>query len=77
MGTGSSLAEAPPRYRYSGWPLALAAASARAMDTPRMALAPSWDLLSVPSRLIMSSSSSACWKASIPCRASWISVLIA
>ena len=49
MGTGRSLGEIPPKYRYRGSPSASAAALATAMDTASMALAPKLLLLSVPS----------------------------
>ena len=49
MGTGRSLGEIPPKYRYRGSPSACAAALATAMDTASMALAPKLLLLSVPS----------------------------
>jgi hypothetical protein len=48
-GTGSTVAFAPPTYRYSGNPAALAAAWAAARDTPRMAFAPNFALFGVPS----------------------------
>ena len=51
-GTGRVRAAVPPRYRYSGNPTDSAAAWATARLTPRSAFAPSFDLFSVPSRLI-------------------------
>ena len=53
IGTGSTLALGPPRYLNSGMPRASDAALAVARDTARMALAPSLDLVSVPSRSSM------------------------
>ena len=53
IGTGSTLAFGPPRYLNSGRPSASAAALALASETARMALAPSLDLVSVPSSLSM------------------------
>ena len=73
IGTGSSLALVPPRYWYRGMPMKLAAARAAAMDTPRMALAPSRSLFSVPSRS-MSALSRVSWRtASMPMTAPAIS----
>lgn len=46
------------RCWYKGMPFSAAAASATAMETPRMALAPSLPLLGVPSSLIRKSSMS-------------------
>ena len=53
IGTGSTLALGPPRYLKRGIPSASAAALALASETARMALAPSLDFVSVPSRSIM------------------------
>ncbi len=50
IGTGRVVASAPPRKRYRGSPASAAAARATASETPRIALAPSRDLLGVPSR---------------------------
>ena len=58
-GTGSRGALSATRLRHSGWPVAAATARAAAIDTPTMALAPSRDLFSVPSRSISIRSSSA------------------
>ena len=44
IGTGSTSAPAPPRWRQSGSPASAAAALATASETPRIALAPSRDL---------------------------------
>ncbi|MNJ79668.1 hypothetical protein D3C77_777600 [compost metagenome] len=51
---------------YSGMPLEAAAALAAARETARMALAPNWDLFSVPSRSIMILSMLAWSLASLP-----------
>ncbi len=69
MGTGNRNAPGPPRYAYSGTRAAAAAALATAMETPRMALAPSLPLLGVPSSSIITWSISACRDGSIPTRA--------
>jgi hypothetical protein len=66
IGTGSVRACAPPTYRYSGSPWEVAAAWALARDTARMALAPSLDLLGVPSRSSIRRSTPAWSEASIP-----------
>ena len=57
IGTGSLLPEIPPRKRYSGISSAIAAALAAAIDTARMAFAPSFDLSFVPSAAIIAASS--------------------
>ena len=49
IGTGSVLAATPPTYLYNGKFNSFAAAFATANDTPKIALAPSLDLLAVPS----------------------------
>ena len=49
IGTGRLLPFAPPRKRYSGMPSDSAAAFAEAIETARIAFAPSFDLFSVPS----------------------------
>jgi hypothetical protein len=49
IGTGRTFAFGPPRYLKSGRPTAAAAALAFASETARIALAPSFDLVSVPS----------------------------
>ncbi len=74
-GTGSVIAPAPPRYRYSGSVDSSAAALATAHDTASMAFAPSRALFSVPSRSIIVRSTKACSEASRPMIASQISVL--
>src|SRR5512146_2063555 len=52
IGTGSTRAIGPPRYRYSGRPVSAAAARATARDTLRMALEPGPDrLVHAPHRL--------------------------
>ena len=56
IGTGSTCASAPPRWRHSGWPASAAAALATASETPSIALAPRRPLLSVPSRSIIARS---------------------
>jgi len=53
IGTGRTLELIPPRYLYKGMPKDSAAARATAMDTARIALAPSFPLFSVPSRSII------------------------
>ena len=73
IGTGSTWASAPPRYRHSGSPASAAAAFADASDTPRMALAPSRPLLGVPSRSSIARSSAAWSAASSPVTACAIS----
>ena len=65
-GTGSVTAPVPPTYRKSGSAQASAAARQTAIETPRIALAPSAVFISVPSSSIMRRSISACWRASIP-----------
>ena len=57
IGTGSLFPEIPPRKRYSGISSAIAAALAAAIDTARMAFAPSFDLSFVPSAAIIAASS--------------------
>ena len=76
MGTGICVAAMPPKYRYSGSPDSSAAARATAIDTASIALAPSRDLFSVPSRSISVRSKKACSQASRPSTASEISVLM-
>ena len=56
IGTGRRLAFTPPRKRNSGTPMDSAAALALAMDAARIALAPSLDLLGVPSAFSMAKS---------------------
>eukprot|EP00968_Pinguiococcus_pyrenoidosus_P027184 scaffold7358_cov252-Pinguiococcus_pyrenoidosus.AAC.28 len=68
-GTGSMRLELPARSAkcwYRGTPFAAAPALDSASEAPRMALAPRRALFSVPSRLIMMSSSSACCVGSLP-----------
>src|SRR6202158_601662 len=75
IGTGNTLAAAPPRYRYRGRAQAFADARAAAIETARIAFAPSRPLLGVPSNS-MSLASSVRWSAaSTPARASAISPL--
>ncbi len=66
IGTGSRWAFGPPTYRKSGRFADSAAARATASETPRMALAPSLDLLGVPSSSSMRWSTSRCSDASKP-----------
>ena len=74
-GTGSTVAFTPPTYLYSGNPATPAAACAHARDTPRIALAPSFDLFGVPSISIIALSM-ATWSATAnPLRFGAISVL--
>jgi uncharacterized protein (DUF924 family) len=49
IGTGSLFPEIPPRNLYNGSSRAVAAALAVAIDTARIAFAPSFDLSFVPS----------------------------
>ena len=70
MGTGNVLAFSPPIYWYSEVLEAAAAALATAKDTPKIALAPSFDLLGVPSKSIMVLSISSCSNTERPCSAS-------
>ena len=76
MGTGILLPFTPPRKRYSGIPREMDAALAAAMDTARIALAPSSDLSSVPSAFIMAWSTPYISDASIPLTVSWMMVLM-
>ena len=66
IGTGRTLAFGPPMYLNSGWPRQLAAALALASETARMALAPSLDLVSVPSSLSIVASTVSWSSASTP-----------
>src|ERR1700761_2774143 len=75
IGTGSTWAFGPPRYRNRRRLADSAAAWATAMLTPTMALAPSRDLSGVPSRSIMVWSISRWSSASKPSNSSWISPL--
>ena len=52
IGTGNTFALTPPIYLYKGIFNALAAAFATARDTPRIAFAPNFPLLFVPSNSI-------------------------
>ncbi len=77
IGTGSTVASAPPRKRYRGSPASAAAARATASETPRIALAPSRDLLGVPSRSISVRSMAPCSVARAPTSApamSWLTL---
>src|SRR3954451_23272957 len=75
MGTGSTWAASPPRYRQSGRASPTAAAWAAASETPRIAFAPRRDLFGVPSRS-MSARSRPSWSvASRPATVSAISPL--
>ena len=73
QGTGSTVAPPPPRCRYSGAPADAADARAAAIDTPRIALAPSRDLFGVPSSSISRWSSPRWSAASCPASARAIS----
>lgn len=53
-------------YLYRGMPFLAAPALQTAMDTPKMALAPSLALLSVPSNFSIKLSISFCWVISMP-----------
>src|SRR5262249_16545244 len=70
IGTGRMRALVPPRYRYSGRPWAAAAALAAARLTPRIALAPSFPLLGVPSAWIKARSKPT-WSAGSRPSAAW------
>ncbi len=59
IGTGSTCAASPPRYRHSEAPSSAATALAAASDTPRIAFAPSRPLFGVPSSSIIVWSSAA------------------
>ena len=74
IGKGNSFAFTPPKYLYRGCPNASAAAFATARDTPNIALAPNLPLLEVPSNSNITLSIATWFKASIPKRASLISV---
>ena len=56
IGTGRRLPDTPPRKRYSGISSAVAAALQHAIDTARIAFAPSFDLSFVPSAAIIAAS---------------------
>ncbi len=75
IGTGRTCAASPPRYFHSGRPSSTAAACAAASETPRMALAPSRDLLGVPSSSMRARSSPSWSVASRPATAWAISPL--
>ena len=64
IGTGSSLALKPPRYKNKGKSKDSAAARATAIDTPKIALAPKLALLSVPSSFSIKLSIATCSVAS-------------
>ena len=76
IGTGICICALPPKYRYSGSPTSSAAALATAIETARVAFAPSRILFSVPSSSIRLWSRNACSLASSPITASAISVLM-
>ena len=76
IGTGRRFPEIPPRKRYNGISSACAAALAVAIDTARIALAPSFDLSLVPSAAIIAASIAYISLASIPIMVSAIVVLI-
>ena len=73
IGTGRTWAFGPPTYRNSGSSADSAAARATASETPSSALAPSRDLVGVPSRSISAWSTSRCSLASKPTSAGPIS----
>ena len=66
MGTGSTTAFAPPRYRYSSICRLPAAARAQARDTASVALAPRFPLFPLPSVSRIRLSSSCCPHTGIP-----------
>ena len=68
IGTGRTCALGPPMYRHKGRSRASAAARAVARLTPSTALAPTRDLLGVPSRSRRAVSISRCSRASMPRR---------
>ena len=76
IGTGSLFALTPPRNLYSGISSEIAAALAQAIDTARIALAPSFDLSFVPSASIIALSTAYVSDASIPSSTSLITVFI-
>ena len=76
IGTGICIAPEPPKYLYRGSPASSAAALATAIETAKVAFAPSRALLSLPSKSIKVRSKKACSEASKPMTDSAISVLI-
>ena len=56
IGTGRRFPDTPPRKRYSGISREVAAALQHAIDTARIAFAPSLDLSFVPSAAIIAAS---------------------
>ena len=76
IGTGSLFALTPPRNLYSGMSSEIAAALAQAIDTARIAFAPSFDLSFVPSASIIALSTAYVSDASIPSSTSLITVFI-
>ncbi len=66
IGTGKVFALTPPTYLYNDIFDSFAAAFATANETPNIALAPSFDLLGVPSRSIIIWSMMFCSKIDIP-----------
>ena len=66
IGTGIVFALNPPRYWYKGISRAAAAAFATAIETPRIAFAPSLALFGVPSSSIMALSTATWSRAFIP-----------
>ncbi len=74
IGTGSVLALTPPTYLNNDKPNSSAAAFATASDTPKIAFAPSFDLLGVPSKSIIVLSTRFCSKTDIPKISSAITV---
>ncbi len=70
IGTGSTRASSPPRWRHSGWPASAAAAFAAASEMPRIALAPRRPLFGVPSASSIARSTASWSRASRPVTAS-------
>jgi len=69
------LPEISARYSYNSKFFSFAIARVKAIETPRIALAPNFDLLFVPSKLIKKSSISLCEEKSFPLIAEAISEL--
>ena len=66
IGTGSVFADTPPIYLYKGIPNSAAAALEVARETPKIALAPNFDLFGVPSKSIIIWSTLFCSKTEKP-----------
>ena len=71
IGTGKIVALGPPIYLNKLKFDSNAAAFASARDTPKIAFAPRFDLLSVPSNFIIALSIPSWSKISLPCNASF------